>query len=163
MGEEGEKIYDKICTSLYLDGYEDFILYVMKNHQHPYHWGVNYVFDNAEMAAEAFEILKPVCDKHGLEISLDEAHKCEGHCGDILNASDDTYINGWFYCYSCKESEEHGVFTVQELEVEFRYYEEHEEERQVVIHEHRDWCYSYKKKIKRSCRAFGIDIGLWAD
>ncbi|MCP3776503.1 hypothetical protein NLX71_24980 [Paenibacillus sp. MZ04-78.2] len=140
LGEDAEEVYHKICTDLYLTGYEEFILYVVEHHQHPYHWRLNYVFDNLEMAKEAYEILRLVCENHGVDTSIVETHKCEAHCVDILEADADTYINGWFYCYSCKESGDHGIFTQQELKVELKYYEEHEEERQDVIYERRDWC-----------------------
>ncbi|SFK75902.1 hypothetical protein SAMN03159341_101443 [Paenibacillus sp. 1_12] len=163
LDKNEEEIYDKVCTALYLTGYEDFILYVIKHHQHPCHWGLNYVFDNMEMAKEAYETLKQVCGNYGVDISILESHKCEAHCGDILEADADTYINGWFYCYSCKESGDHGIFRLQELEVEFRYYEEHEEERQVVIYERRDWCVPFKRKAKRSCRNFGVEVPAWAE
>jgi hypothetical protein len=154
---KAEEIYKKICIDLNITGYEEYIHYVVKHHQHPYHWGLNYVFDDPDMAKEAYEILNPACKKHGVDISLDEAHKCEAHCGDILNTDADTYINGWFYCYSCKESEDHGIFTPQELDIELRYYQENEEERQVVINNRRDWCMPYKKKIKRTCRSLDVE------
>ncbi|ADM68664.1 hypothetical protein [Paenibacillus polymyxa] len=79
---------------------------MVEHYQHPFRWGLNYVFDDREMAKEAYEILKPVCDKHGVDISIVEAHKCESQCGDVLEATSDTYINGFFYCYSCKESQD---------------------------------------------------------
>ncbi|AOZ92278.1 hypothetical protein [Paenibacillus crassostreae] len=161
--EQQEEIYNRICTDLYLDGYEEFILYVIKNHQYPWRDRLNYVFDNEEMAQEAFEILKPFCDKRGVELSIVESYKCEAYCGDILEVDADTYINGWFYCYSCKGNGEHGIFTPQELEAELQYYEGNEEERQVVIYERRDWCFPYKKKIKRTCREFEVEVPGWAE
>ncbi len=104
-----------------------------------------------------------VCKNHGVDISIVESLKFEADCEDILEADTDTYINGWFYCYSCKESGDHGIFTSQELEVEIIYYEENEEERQLVIYERRDWRVSYKMKIKRSCRAFDVEVPSWAE
>ncbi|REK71497.1 hypothetical protein [Paenibacillus paeoniae] len=163
LDEEREGIYNKIGKDLYLAGYEDLILYVIKHHQHPYHWGLNYVFNHAEMAEEAFRILKPYCNKCEVELSIIESYKCEAHCGDILETNADNYMNDWFYCYSCKESGDHGIFTPQELERELRYYEKNEGERQIVIYELRDWCYPYKQKIKRTCRAFDVEFPSWTD
>ncbi len=77
MDDNQKEMYDKVCTNLYMTGYEEFILYVIKHHQHPFHWGLNYVFDNLEMAKEAFEILNAVGEKHGVSISIVEYHKCE--------------------------------------------------------------------------------------
>lgn len=159
---EQRGIYDRINTDLYLDGHEDFIYYVTKHYQHPWHWGLNYVFDDAEMAQEAFEIFKPYCEKHGVDLSIIESYKCEGSCGDVLETDANTYINGWFYCYSCENSGKYGLFTLQELEGELQYYKNNEEERQVVIYERMDWCYWYKKKIKRTCRAYEIGVPAWA-
>lgn len=163
LEKDQEKIYDKICTDLYFNGYEDFILYYIKHHQHPYHWGVNFVFDNPEMAKEAYELLKSLCEKNGVDISIVESLQCEAHCGDILEVDAGTYINGWFYCYSCKESGDHGIFTQQELAVELQYYEENEDERQMVIFERKDWCATYKSKIMRSCREHDVEVPSWAD
>ncbi|WP_028550005.1 hypothetical protein [Paenibacillus sp. UNC451MF] len=163
LDENQKGIYDKVCTDLYLSGYEEFIHYVIEHHQHPYHWGLSYVFDNPDMVTEAYEILKPFCENHGVDISIVESYKCEAHCGDILEVDADMHINGWFYCYSCKESGDHGIFTLQELEAEFRFYEEHEEERQVVIYERRDWCETFKRKIIRSCINFGLEVPSWAE
>jgi len=161
--QKAEETYQKIYTDLYLAGYEEFNFYVVKHHQHPYHWGLNFVFDNPKMATEAYEILQPFCKKRGVELSIVESHKCEAHCGDILESGSDTYINGWYYCYSCKESGDHGIFTVKELKVELQFYEEHEVERQTVIFESKDWCVLFKRKIKRSCMHFEIEVPAWAE
>ncbi|MGG1663391.1 hypothetical protein [Brevibacillus sp. NRS-1366] len=56
------------------------------------------------MTKEAYKILDPVCEKHGVDFSIVESHKCEAYCGDILEADADLFVNGWFYCYSCKEN-----------------------------------------------------------
>src|SRR5690606_25296311 len=40
--EQKDEIYNRIYTDLYLEGYEDFVLYIVKNHQHPWYWGLNY-------------------------------------------------------------------------------------------------------------------------
>lgn len=163
LDAEEEKRYENMCADLYLNGYEEFLAFLIDQHQHPYHWGVNYIFERRDMAEEALKILLPFCSKHGVEVSLIEAHKCEAHCGDILETDADTYVNGWFYCYSCKESDEHGIFTLQELEMELEYYDNHEEERQMIIYEREDWCAPFKRKIKRTCRALNYEIPLWAD
>ena len=153
---------EKICTDLYLAGYEEFILYVTEHLQHPYHWGLNYIFDNLEMAQEAYEVLLTVCDKHGVDLRMVNAHKCEAHCRDILEADADTYVNGWFYCYSCKESDHHGVYSVDELDEWIRYYNENETDRQILIHEREEWCFPFKKKIRRSCRTWERELPEWA-
>ncbi|MEF2244235.1 hypothetical protein [Paenibacillus sp. IITD108] len=163
LDKNQEGIYDKICMDLYLTGYEDFILYVIKIHQHPYHWGLDYVFDNLDMAKEAYEILKPFCDKYGVELSIVESYKCEAHCEDVLEADADTYINGFFYCYSCSESQERGVFTLLELKSELTGIEKNNEERQEIIEERKDWVAPFKRKIKRSCRTYGIDTPSWVE
>ncbi|WP_080831878.1 hypothetical protein [Cohnella massiliensis] len=162
LGEAGEEVYQKICTDLYLAGYEEFILYVTEHLQHPYHWGLNYIFDNLEMAQEAYEVLLTVCDKHGVDLRMVNAHKCEAHCRDILEADADTYVNGWFYCYSCKESDHHGVYSVDELDEWIRYYNENETDRQILIHEREEWCFPFKKKIRRSCRTWERELPEWA-
>ncbi|MCI3922671.1 hypothetical protein MO973_20780 [Paenibacillus sp. TRM 82003] len=163
LNEHQTEVYDNICTDLYVKGYEDFIHYVIKHHQHPYHWGLNYVFDDEVMANEAYAILKPFCDNHGVELTIVEAYKCEAHCGDVLEAEADTYINGFFYCYSCKESQDRGVFTLQELEAELKYYEDNERDRQDMIDERGDWIPPLKWKIKRSCRTYEIEVPAWAE
>lgn len=163
MGRSTEECYEKISTYLYLEGYEDFLRYLIKHHQQPYHWGLNYVFDNLEMAQEAYEILMPVCKKNGVDITIVKSHKCEAHCGDILEAEADTYVNGWFYCYSCKESEDHGIFTQTELDRYTHYYADNEEARQLLIYERQDWCLPFKRRIKRSCRALRSEFPEWAN
>lgn len=157
-----EQSYEQICTDLYLHGYEEFIFYVIKHHQHPLQWGLNYVFEEREMAAEAYNILLPFCQQRGVQLEIRESYKCEGYCGDILEAEPDLFMNGWFYCYTCFESEEHGIFTREQLDEELTYYAEHEEKRQIVIYERRDWCYPYKWKIQRSCRTYGVEVPTWA-
>ena len=63
------------------------------------------------MAEEALKILRR-SRQYGVDVSLSEAH-----CGDILETDADTYVNSWFYCYSCKESIRWD-FYAQELEME---------------------------------------------
>lgn len=159
-----EQICDKIYADLHSAGYGQFIINANEQHEHPYHhWGINYVFDNPDMAKEAHNILLPICENRGVEITIRESHQCEAHCGDVLEADADTYVNGWFYCYSCSESGDHGIFTQQELDTELQYYEENEEDRLLLIEERRDWCVPFKMKIKRTCRAFEIAVPPWAE
>lgn len=156
-------LFDKITTALYMDGYGDDLLEIVKNYAHPYHWGCNLVLKSYEDALEVYEVTKPYFDKYEQDLNLIESHRCEAGCGDIVSKSDDNlFINGWFYCYTHSESGDYGIYSEIELTKEINSIAENSSDRQTIIDDKADWCYPFKEKIKRSCRTYQIEIPDWA-
>lgn len=159
--EKEQQLFDKITASLYLDGYEDDLIKILKNLAHPYHCGCNLLFNYYEDALEVYEVFKPYFDKYGVEINLKKAHRCEADCGDIVGSNDNNLLlNGFFYCYSHSESGDYGIFSREELEKNLQYISENESEMMKIID--RDFDDPFKQMIKRSCRTYQLEIPDWA-
>jgi hypothetical protein len=158
-----DELFDKITTALYLDGYGEDIIEIIKNHAHPYHWGGNFVFNCYEDALEVYEVFKPYFDKYEQEIRLEESHRCEAGCGDIVGKNDDSlFLNGFFYCYSHSECGKYGIYSEADLHMELTYIADNDAQRLDIIEGKQDWCYPFREMIKRSCRTYRVEIPDWA-
>ena len=152
-----ENLEDWEAFSKYLFQIEANEIYgLLKEQVHPYDT-LSFYFETKEELDRVIEKLERIFHDE-IEIYSDEAHRCEGECGDIEVIDNVGYQDGWFFCDSCEQSYYPGYFSKKEIREEIQEIDERIELQEPLRKS--NWHF-YIRKIKRSCRYYDIDDPEW--
>ncbi|XID90461.1 hypothetical protein ACF3MZ_18175 [Paenibacillaceae bacterium WGS1546] len=140
------------------------VILSLNQHSHPFHVHFDYVFATEQERDKMMVLLKPYFERNGLDMTVYDAHLCDGGCGDYLDAADSLYRHdGWLYCESCLDLKDVGEMDAGKLQRLLAYYNCHHEELQKLIYDKYGEYDRYKQWIRRACHVHSVNFPAWSE